>query len=191
MSDQLVSVLKNGGTAVLATDTIYGVVGSAHSEEVIRRLYELKGRDEIKPFIILIPTIETVEVFGVVLDRRIREILSKVWPGPVTVILPVREEDTDRLRYLHRGTNSLAFRMPAKKSLHELLQVVGPIAAPSANPQGMPPAATIAEAQKYFGDRVDHYEDEGTLIGEPSTIISISNGGVEILHQGNVSMDKI
>ncbi len=76
--------------------------------------------------------------------------------------------------------------MPDKSELIELLKETGPLVAPSANPQGKPPAKTIDEAQAYFGDSVDHYEDAGVVEGEPSTIISFQNGEMTVIRQGAV-----
>jgi L-threonylcarbamoyladenylate synthase len=191
MNAEVAAVLKNDGIAVIATDTIYGVVGSARSERTIRRLYEIKGRDEVKPFIILISSMDDLREFGVEIDGKSQELLMRLWPGAVTVILSVSEQERERVAYLHRGTNSLAFRMPAKDTLLELLRITGPVVAPSANPQGQPPATTIAEARKYFGTTVDSYQDGGIVQGEPSTIISIEGEQVTVVRQGSVHLDKM
>jgi L-threonylcarbamoyladenylate synthase len=189
MKEDLLSVLQNDGIAVLATDTIYGVVGKAQSKAVVERLYALKGRDEVKPFIILIPSLDALEHFGIVPNDKDREIIAQVWPGPVTVILPVAEDAIDRLEYLHRGTDALAFRMPAKQNLLELLRLTGPLVAPSANPQAMPTATTVAEARHYFGSDIDYYDDEGTVQGAPSTIVKIDNGKITLIRKGIASLD--
>ena len=137
MDAELIDILKNNGIAIVATDTLYGVLGNAHSEAVVQHIYELKGRDENKPFIILIPDIKSLFQFGAVLSDTEKQKLAQYWPGAVTVILPLTERGQEKFAYLHRGTNELAFRMPGKQSLLELLKRAGPLVAPSANPQGM------------------------------------------------------
>lgn len=82
--------------------------------------------------------------------------------------------------YLHRGTQSLAFRLPARQDLIELLKVTGPLVAPSANPEGLAPSQTRAEAGAYFGDTVDFYV-EGPVTGKPSTIIKLTAQGEHIV----------
>ena len=113
------------------------------------------------------------------------KILEKVWPaytkpsadmpGPTSVILPVPAE---KFAYLHRGKNTLAFRVPKKESLRRLIREVGPLVAPSANPQGHPVARTISEARAYFGHHIDFYEDSGEVTASPSRLIDIT-GGIE------------
>jgi L-threonylcarbamoyladenylate synthase len=189
MNDELVIILKNNEVAVIATDTIYGVVGRAASKAAVERLYKLKGRDEGKPFIILIPSIDSLKDFGVFVSDAEKEKLNVIWPNAVTVILPVDSAYQEKFAYLHRGTNELAFRLPAKESLRQMLEQTGPLVAPSANPQGLPPATTIAEAKEYFGSAVDRYEDSGVVEGKASTIISLQDGKMTLIRQGSVAID--
>ena len=96
-------------------------------------------------------------------------------------------------KYLHRGTNSLAFRFPAKKSLIEILKKTGPLVAPSANPEGFKPAENITEAKKYFGgvDNSDFYLSGGTLKSEPSTLIEMAKNGEVGVLRGILSCVKV
>lgn len=175
--------LKSGGVAIIPTDTIYGIVGLALNKQTVERIYELKRRAPEKPFIILISSFDDLEKFSVKVDEETQNILEKVWPGEVSVILDCKNSE---LEYLHRGTNTLAFRLPNNKFLVDLVAAVGPIVAPSANFEGYPNAKNITEAKKYFGDQVDFYIDEGDLISPPSTLIKITNGKIEILRPGKV-----
>ncbi len=86
MTATLAEILLQEKIAVIATDTLYGIVGSAFSESVVERIYEVKGRDENKPFIILIPVIETLKEFGIVLSEKEKEKIETLWPGSVTII---------------------------------------------------------------------------------------------------------
>lgn len=166
-------MIKNDEVDVLPTDTLYGLVGSAFSPKAMEKIYRLKKRDPKKPLIVLIADWHDLEKFGAKISTADRKILEKIWPGPVSVILPIKGNDFE---YLHRGTQTIAFRWPKNKRLQKILKETGPLAAPSANPEGLPPATTIAEAKKYFGDQVSFYEDGGTLAGAPSTLIKLQNG---------------
>ena len=161
--------LKAGGVGVLATDTVYGLVARAFDRIAVERVYALKGRASTKPCIILISDISDLKQFGVVVGDERERILARFWPGPVSMVLPV----SDAPEYLHRGTQTLAFRLPNDERLLALLKETGPLIAPSANPEGAPPATTIIEAKNYFGDAVDFYDDAGERAGAPSTLISL------------------
>ncbi len=173
-------MIKKDGVGVLPTDTLYGIVGSAFSKRVVERIYALKGRNTKKPFIVLIHSILDLKKFGIKIAPAQKKILDSVWPGPVSVILPCPQK---KFEYLHRGTKSLAFRLPKNRMLREILKKTGPIVAPSANPEGLPPAATVAEARKYFGGSVDFYLAGGRKVGKPSKIISLLGPESEVLRK--------
>jgi L-threonylcarbamoyladenylate synthase len=159
--------LKEGEIGVIPTDTLYGVVGSALQQKVVDRIYKLRHRQLDKPLIVLIGSWEDFRLLKIQIDDRLRSLLQKVWPGPVSVIVSTPGQD---LEYLHRGTYGIALRMPAKTQLRELLAQTGPIVAPSANLAGEQPAETIEEARSYFGERV-FYLDEGHIAGSPSALV--------------------
>ena len=182
--DSLESVgqrISRGQIGVIPTDTIYGIVCSALSEQAIERLYRIRERNEYKPCLVLIPDASILAQFGVTLDASLKEALARVWPGAVSVILDCPDE---RFAHLHRGTKTLAFRVPADKKLREFLRESGPILAPSANPEGKSPARTVEEAKKYFGTEVDFYIDGGRVEGTPSTLMAFSDGKICVLRQG-------
>lgn len=176
------AILKRGGIGVLATDTLYGVVGCALSKKAVARIYRARKRNPKKPCIILIASSRDLARFGVKTDTQKKKLLNAVWPGKVSVILPCPHK---KYAYLHRGTNTLAFRVPASMRLRRFLQKTGPLAAPSANIEGMPPATTITEAKKYFGESVDFYINTGKRISKPSTLVAIENGRIVIKRQGS------
>ncbi len=184
-SEKLVEVIKKGGVGVIPTDTIYGLVGKALSRKTVKRVYKLKQRNPKKPSIILISKIDDLKLFRIKLDENTKKFLQKYWPGKVSVILPCPYK---KFSYLHRGTKTLAFRLPDYLELVDLLKKTGPLIAPSANPESEEPAKTIKEAKKYFGEKVDFYTDVGQLESLPSTLISIKDGKVEVLRQGEIKI---
>ncbi len=161
---------------MMPTDTIYGLVGSAFSKKAVERIYKVRKRERNKPFIVLISSLNELKKFGVRLPAAHLEILKKLWPGPVSVILPVCQTSNvqcQKFRYLHRGKNTIAFRLPKARWLRNLLKKTGPLVAPSANIAGRPPSFTIRQAKKYFGNKVNFYLDKGILRGRPSSIVEL------------------
>ena len=177
-----IPILKQGGVGILPTDTLYGLVGVANSQKAVERIYELKKRQADKPLIILISNIRDLAQFGIRLSPIMKEKLNEWWPGSVSVIF---DGISDKFKYLHRGKGSLAFRLPGTSKLLKLLQKTGPLVAPSANPGGRKPASNIAEARKYFSDKVDFYIAGGKLKGQPSALVRLSpNDKIKILRGG-------
>lgn len=173
-------ILKKGGVGVLATDTIYGLVGSALVPETVERIYKIKKRNSKSPFIVLISSAEDVEKFDIALSEKLFARLRQYWPGHYSIILPVSGK---QFGYIHRGTNQIAFRVPDKKDLLEILKQTGPLVAPSANTEGMPPAQNIEEAKNYFGADVDFYVDEGELTNQASAILSFEGDEVIVIRK--------
>jgi L-threonylcarbamoyladenylate synthase len=174
-------LLKEGSIGVIPTDTIYGIVGSALDKDIVQKIYKLKRRSQKKPMIILISSIKDISKFNVKITSEQKKVLKDIWPGKVSVILDCEKES---FKYLHRGTKKLAFRMPRKKILLEILKKSGPLVAPSANWEGYPPATKISEGKKYFSDKV-FYLNGGILKGKPSTLISFNGNNIKIERFGS------
>ena len=174
----IIEILKNGGIGIFPTDTLYGSVGSALNPSVVERIYKVRKRSDGKPFIVLIHEIKDLESFGILIQSEEVKTAQTYWPGPVSIILPC---DNPQFEYLHRGTKSIAFRLPADIELHNFLKETGPLVAPSANTEGNPPALTIEEAKNYFEDEVDFYVDEGKKEALPSKILKIVGSSVTTL----------
>ena len=171
INPKIKEILKRSGVGVIPTDTLYGVVGSALIPKAVERIYALRKRARSKPMIILVGSLAHLRRFGVNPGKEEKKLMRKMWPGPVSIIFscPLK-----KFSYLHRGTKTLALRLPKKRSLRALLRAVGPLVAPSANPQGRRPARTVREAQRYFGDRVDFYVQGGRLTAKPSSVIKMA-----------------
>ncbi len=179
-SDQnLKDVLAKGGVAVMPTDTLYGMVGSALSQAAVERIYQLRKRSPQKPCIVLMADIKEMEKFSINLSEEQRVVIQNCWPGPVSMVIDCSNE---KFSYLTRGTGTLAFRVPADEELRELLASAGPLVAPSANPEGQTPAYNIQDAKNYFGNSVDLYIDGGKIFRPASKVIRLyQNGRTEVL----------
>jgi L-threonylcarbamoyladenylate synthase len=191
--EQAAGVLRKDGIVVLSTDTLYGIIGSALSKKAVERVYHIKGRDKGKPCIVLVSSFADLELFGVHIDSldggRWEPFLHTFWPDKISIVLPCSSQ---KWRYLHRGSGGIAFRMvgPKHKNLYQLLQAVGPLVAPSANPQGEAPARTITEAKNYFTNTVDMYINSGTLASLSSTLVSLLGSYPKVLRHGAVDIHK-
>lgn len=189
---EAVKCIGRGGVGIIPTDTIYGMVGSALLKKAVEKIYRLRRRNPKKPPIILISGIKDLKLFCVKLDKKTAGAIRKLWPGKVSVVLPLdvnRKTQIAKWDYLHRGVKTLAFRVPACARLRKFLEKTGPLVAPSANPEGKDPAKNIEEAVKYFRNEVDFYIDGGTLSSKPSTLVAFDKkGGIKVLREGAVCL---
>lgn len=176
-SNELVQSLKNGGVAIVPTDTVYGIVGQINNTGAIEKIYKLKGRGKNKPFIVLISGIKDLELLGIKLDQDSKMIVKKYWPGKISIIFK-------------RAKDTLAVRLPDHGELRSLIEKTGPLVAPSANPEGLAPAKDINGAIGYFRNSVPFYVDGGKINSLPSTLIKLKDGKIVVLRKGAVTIDE-
>ena len=185
MKPENIEILKNGGVGIIPTDTVYGITCSVFNKEALERLFKIKGRDENKPPVVLISSVEELNLFGIEVNDQAKIFMKKFWPGKVSIIFDIKSE----LLYLDKGLG-LAVRFPNDENILKFLRQTGPLATSSANVQGQPPAKNINEAKNYFNKEVDFYEDGGELNSEPSTLVRIVGDKIEIIRQGAVKIKE-
>ncbi len=176
--------LKNGGIAVLPTDTVYGFsavvdLKNMAKKETDARIRAIKGRAETKPFIELIARPEDIQKYTA--DRIPAELLSK-WPGPLTVIVTLKDDCP-----LDTNLKTVAFRCPGDAWLRNIIDIVGaPIYSTSVNRSGRPVLDAIPAISAEFGNEVDLIVDGGATQKNalPSTIVSVEEGHIKIVRQG-------
>ncbi|MCQ2604508.1 MAG: L-threonylcarbamoyladenylate synthase [Spirochaetia bacterium] len=173
VTDAVSQVLLNDGIVIIPTDTIYGFSCLAGPAE--KRLELIKGRDAGKHFLRLVTPAMVQEIT----DCMIPEKLLSCWPGPLTLIVPGRNDLTEGIR------------CPDNAFLMELLEKTGcPVDSTSVNYSGCPPVTDIAEIISAFGDKVDLIVDAGDLPPSlPSTIVNICGPVPEIVRQGQLKVE--
>jgi len=173
---QLTTTLQNGGIAVVRTDTLYGIIALASNEQAVEKVFAAKHRDRTKQCIVLIPDAAAVPEYQSVIAKFSSP------EQPTSIVVPATNEPA----WLLRGGNTIAYRVVANKFLKSVVEAVGPVIAPSANPEGQPPAQTIDEAHTYFSDEVDCYINGGQVPStvQASRIIEVGTNGEIITHRG-------
>ncbi len=168
-------VLNEGSFAVVPTDTIYGIVTDALNYDAVTRLKKLR-RPSGRPFVLLIPDISWVGKLSLEMTHAERRLLTR---PHLTLVLRKKT----RL-YYWLGTSTVAVRLPKGGFIERLLRYFArPLVAPSANPEGKPPARNVKEAIAYFGGEVPLYVDVGPLEGKPSALIDL-RGKPKVLREG-------
>lgn len=177
--EEIITALNNNKICIFKSDTLYGIHAKAGNTDVTKRISEIKGRDDSKPFIILVKDAQQLKTFGPIISEQAQKLITKFWPGKLTCIFKVRDA---------KKSETLAFRIPDDKNLREIMSVTGPLVSTSANHSGEKPAETIEEARNYFGTKIDLYIDSGKVESEPSTLVDCTKDGVNILRNGAVSL---
>jgi L-threonylcarbamoyladenylate synthase len=171
LDDAVISALKNGDIIVLRTDTLYGVLARANDDRAVEKVYAAKRRSQDKSSIVLISSVD--QLYDQPTEAE-KQLMESVWPGPNSVIV----KGTRAPLWLRRDNGSVAYRLPDYAELQQLIDQVGPLIAPSANPEGHVPATTIQEAIDYFGDSVAVFVDGGIVeSAKPSGLYRVNDSG--------------
>lgn len=181
--DEAAALIVKGALVAVPTETVYGLAGNGLDAEAVERIYEVKGRPEVKPLSLMVPGPEAFEKCCTCVPEAARVLAKRFWPGPLTIVLPARQEIP---KVVLAGGNTVGLRCPDHPLTLELLRKCGlPLAAPSANPSGAPSPKTAAEVLGYFEGKIEAVIDGGACgIGLESTIIDLTHAPYRILRQG-------
>jgi L-threonylcarbamoyladenylate synthase len=185
------AVLREGGLVALPTETVYGLAARADSEEAIAALYRTKGRPDFNPLIVHVASVEDAERLAR-FDERARRLAARFWPGPLTMVLPLRE-GAPVAPAVTAGLPTIALRMPAHPVMRAVLeQTRVPLAAPSANRSGGVSPTAAAHVRESFGKDAPMVLDGGACErGLESTIVALREGGWQLLRPGPIGEREV
>jgi len=188
--DSAAETLKNGGTVVFPTETVYGLGGDAFNDMAIEKIYKAKGRPSDNPLIVHIADVADLPVLAKEITDDAKKLIDAFWPGPLTIIFP--KSDAVHLR-VTGGLDTVAVRFPSNKIAQELIKKSGVfVAAPSAN-LSVSPCPTVSKhvIDDLFG-RVDYIIDgDNCEIGLESTVIDMTAEIPVILRPGGITLEQI
>ena len=188
---QAAAYLNDGKLVAIPTETVYGLGANALDGEAVARIFAAKGRPQFNPLIVHVPNVAAAEKL-VVMNDHAKAVASQFWPGPLTMILP-RREDCPVSELCSAGLPTLAVRVPAHKVAQALLKEAGvPVAAPSANRSGHISPTTPQHVHDSLGENVDMILAAGACQnGLESTVLDLSGETPVVLRAGHVSAEDI
>jgi L-threonylcarbamoyladenylate synthase len=183
------ALIKAGAVVAVPTETVYGLAGDATNGEAVAAIYAAKGRPSFNPLIVHVPDLEAAEAIAV-FGEAARALAAAHWPGPLTLVLPLRP-DSGIASLVTAGLTTIAIRVPAHPAMQALLKSCGrPLAAPSANASGSISPTRAAHVQTSLGGRIPMIIDAGACaVGLESTIIAVGdNGARRLLRPGPIDL---
>ena len=174
-------VLRAGGIALLPAEGVYGFHASAASPSAVDRILELKGRSDRSGFIGLIAQPDDARRWAH-FDPSAERLAREHWPGALTLVLHALPDAPAALR---SADGTIALRCPGSSLLRTIVTTLdeGPVLSTSANEPGKAPAVRHDQAPSGIAGFV---VDGGALSGIPSTLVRISEAGVQVLRPGAV-----
>ncbi|MCL2689004.1 MAG: L-threonylcarbamoyladenylate synthase [Chitinispirillia bacterium] len=183
-------ILREGGVVALPTETVYGLGASAFNEKALARVFEIKRRPFFDPLILHISNIKWLDNLAADIPAAAKNLIEKIWPGPLTIVLPKKNCVPD---IATSGLPGVALRMPSNETARALIELAGvPVAAPSANLFGSVSPTTAKHVEDQLGGSVDIIIDGGPCtVGIESTIISFMNAAPTLLRPGGTPLEEI
>ena len=183
--------LRRGQLVLLPTETVYGLAADASNAVAVASIFEAKGRPRFNPLIAHVEDATAAEAVAI-FDASARALADAFWPGPLTIVAPVR--GSDRVCDLARaGLDSVAVRVPGHLRARAIIAAFGgAVVAPSANRSGRPSPTTFADAVEETGASAAAAVDGGPCaVGVESTVVSVLDGRVALLRPGAVTRAEI
>ena len=183
--NKICEIINNGGLVITPTDTVYGIMGDATKENVVRKVYEVKKRDYNKPLILLMNGFEMVKEYTDEISEIEEEIIKKFMPGEVTIIL----KKNDKVNSLiSAGSDYVGIRIPNNKDWLNIITELGrPVISTSANISGSDVITNVNMIEDELKDKIDYIEDAGEIVGVESTVIRVVDKELKILRDGILS----
>jgi len=180
-------IINEGGIAIFPTDTVYGIGCNPYDKTAVKKIYEIKSRNIVKSLPVLTYSKETAKKI-VQFDKITEKIADKFWPGPLTIILKVKDE---KIKESLNLDDKIAIRVPNHQCTLELLQKCDFLVGTSANVSGNSSYTNPKDCLKDMKD-YDVFVDGGIISsGGESTIIEIENEEIKIIREGSLNKEEI
>ncbi|NNM50868.1 MAG: threonylcarbamoyl-AMP synthase [Pseudomonadales bacterium] len=152
---QCIDCLRAGGIIAYPTEGVWGLGCDPDNVDAVERLLHIKRRSWTKGLILVAADREQIHSWHGDLDQEHFSRLSRLWPGPCTVVLPASARVPRWVRGQHE---TQAFRVSAHPVVVALSETWGgPLVSTSANHSGQPAARTLQEVRIHLGRDVDAY----------------------------------
>jgi L-threonylcarbamoyladenylate synthase len=185
-------LLRAGRLVAFPTETVYGLGADATNDTAVAAVYAAKGRPMFNPLIVHGADAEDLRRL-VVFDDRADLLAARLWPGPLTLVLPRRSKCPVSL-LASAGLDTLAVRVPARKDTRDLIRQLGsPLAGPSANPSGRISPTMAAHVADDFDDTILALVLDGgpCRVGLESTVLDLSNRQPMLLRPGGTTVAEV
>ena len=182
-------IIKNGGTVVFPTETVYGLGADGLNSEAVKKIFEAKGRPQDNPLIIHVSS-KDLNLYAEEVPQIANKLVEKFWPGPLTIILKKKDIVPNETS---ASLDSIGIRMPNYEIALKLIELSETtIAAPSANISGRPSPTDLQRCVEDLDGKVDCIlGGEQSDIGVESTIVDCTVNPPLVLRPGGVTLEML
>ena len=182
-----VQIINKGGIVIFPTDTVYGIGCGPYNQNGVLSLYKIKKREKTKPFPVIGYSKKELEKIAEFNDKA-EKIAELFWPGPITLILKVKDENIRKSLGLGK---KIAVRVPNNQCVLSLLKECKLLVATSANISGTTSLTDPNDCKRDLNG-YDLLLDGGILSDDgESTIVEIDRNKLRIVRSGSISEEEL
>ncbi len=182
--DRAAAAIRAGQLVVYPTETVYGLAANAIDADAVERVFTAKDRDRSKPISLAVPDVETALDYVTPTERELA-FIKRFLPGPVTVVCERKSPVPD---VLTAGRDQVGLRIPDHELALELLEIVAPITATSANVSGQANARRAQDVDLEIHETAAVVLDGGKTGGAESTVVDVK---ADEIHRRGAIADEI
>jgi len=185
-----VRILNRGGVVAYPTETVYGLGVDVSNERAVSYLFRLKGREEGRPVLIIIPSAEALSRYAESISESARRLTTTFWPGGLTIVCRAKKTVSTLLT---GGTGKIGVRLSGNAIATALCRALGgAVTSTSANVSGFPSCTSASQVLRAFPNGLSLVINGGSCTAEAgSTVVDITESPCRILRQGIIPRDAI
>lgn len=180
---RIVEIIRNGGLIAYPTDSSYAFGCHIGDKRAIDRIHRIRRTDKKHNFTLVCRDLSEISAYARV-DNWAYRLIKSLTPGPFTFILPATREVPKRLQNPKRRT--IGLRVPDHPLVHAVLESLEePIMSSTLSlPGDTTPLTDPLEIEERIGHQIDAIVDAGPVGIEPTSVLDLTGGSVEVLRRG-------
>ena len=180
---EVVATIRRGGLVAYPTDSCYAFGCHIGDKRAMDRIRRIRKTDKNHNFTLVCSDLSEISLYAR-FDNWAYRLMKSLTPGPYTFILQASREVPKRLQNPRRRT--IGLRVPDHPIVHAMLNALGePIMSSTLTLPGDEYSLTdVVEIEERIGNQIELIVDAGPIGIEPTSVIDLSEGSVEILRKG-------
>lgn len=180
-------MMYQGDLIIIPTDTVYGLAAKLYDEAALKKIFEIKGRDQSKKIPLLISNVNQLKDICRT-SKFSLELIKKYWPGALTMVFKTTDAFKEKT-----GEDTIAIRMPKHPVALKLIDTYGVLRVTSLNKSGEEPLTSLKEIEKIYGRLVKNIYPHGAVekSNVSSTVVDLTKSKMKVLRQGDIKLSEL
>ena len=191
-AEEIKNILDNDGVIAYVTDTVWGLGCLPNCKKAVKKIYEIKKREEQKPLILMSNEAYNLLEYVKPLNKTASKLIKEYFPGALTIVTEKSDKTPD---YITSNMQTVGIRVPDNAVFKEICEIATGhvLATTSANLSHQPSAKTYSQALENMSGLADIViPDYGHICkGLESTVVGVMGNELKIFRQGAIELENI